>query len=62
MAYQIEGHPREPSTFTFSETTTGPNGARRVILSYVAFDSRWPWWRKALVKLVTPFLKEPDHG
>lgn len=50
----IRGHPRNPETFSFSETTIGPDGFRRVIRSYVAFDSRWPWWRRALAAFVDP--------
>ena len=52
MAIMMQGHPREPETFSFSETTTGPNGFRRVIRSYVVFDSRWPWWLRTLAKLI----------
>ena len=52
--HDFRGHPRESETFWFSETTTGPNSFRRVIRSYVAFDSRWPWWRRAWATLMDP--------
>lgn len=39
------GHPSEPETFEFTQTSE-KDGARVVIKSYVAYDSRWPWWRK----------------
>lgn len=59
MSVEILGHPCEPDTFTYSQTTTGPNGFRRVIRSYVAFDSRWPWWRRVLANILNH--REPAH-
>ena len=48
MATIMNGHPRVPETFEFTETISGPDGYRRTIRSYVAWDSTWPWWKKAL--------------
>lgn len=51
MTSSLVGHPREPETFTFTERQEGPNGLLRIIRSHVAYDSRWPWWRRWLADL-----------
>lgn len=44
------GHPTEPERFVFSQSTTRDGRLTHQIQSYVVFDSRWSWWRRALVR------------
>jgi hypothetical protein len=46
----LSGHPSEPEAFTFTQTRSRPE-ATVVTRTYVAFDSRWPWWKKRLARL-----------
>lgn len=48
---KITGHPREPVTFEYREDQTGLDGVLVIIRSHVAYDSRWPWWRRFLADL-----------
>ena len=61
MTIIVASHPREPETFHYTQTEVGPNGFRRVIRSYVAFDSRWPWWKRAIAHVINA-TKEPTNG
>ena len=45
------GHPSEFETFEFSQHQTGSNGRLLIIRSHVAYDSNWPWWRRAIANL-----------
>jgi hypothetical protein len=45
------GQPNEPETFIFSQTRTGRGGWTVIIKSHVAYDSRWPWWRRWIADL-----------
>lgn len=49
--FEFIGHPREPETFSFSETRSGPDGFLLITKSHVAYDSRWPWWRRLIADL-----------
>lgn len=46
-----EGEPSRPETFSFTEWRRGADGHVRVIKTHVAYDSRWPWIRRAWANL-----------
>jgi hypothetical protein len=42
------GHPSEPETFEFVQTTWRGDNISRRIKAYVVFDERWPAWKRRL--------------
>lgn len=45
----VAGHPTQPESFI--EHREGPNDELRIIRSHVAYDSRWPWWRRFIANM-----------
>lgn len=48
----MTGHPAEPETFEFSQTSSTDGRVRRRIKSFVTFDDLWPAWRIHAVRLL----------
>lgn len=45
MVSEFHSHPLDTANFEFIDTR-GDGKAIRIIKSHVAYDYRWPWWRK----------------
>jgi len=53
MTIISEGHPIRPETFSFQSTAYDHTGEiTRVHRSFISYDSRWPWWRVQVVKML----------
>lgn len=57
MTTVFTGHPSESERFSFIQTITGRDGFRHEVRSYVAHDSRWPRWRRALVRVLDRLMR-----
>lgn len=51
MATNFIDRPSEPEDFSFTQSREGPGGWLVIIKSHVAYDSRWPWWRRLIANL-----------